>query len=161
MAHSKSIKTVNDEAEERAAHDGEGAQVEDDDGIQDGEEATARDFEYLLGMPMWSVTEERVNQIVNLMNQKKQEHDTLQVKHIHEIWTEDLDAFIFELKRVWAQEEQERLRLGGVKASAKGKRKTIASAKKSKPALKQSELGVKKTTKLVQPKVQMRGAAAA
>ena len=105
--------------------------MEDDDGIQDGEEATARDFEYLLGMPMWSVTEERVDQIVNLMNQKKEEHDTLQVKHIHEIWTEDLDAFIFELKRVWAQEEQERLRLGGVKASAKGKRKTIASAKKS------------------------------
>ena len=51
--------------------DDESAQVEDDDGIQDGEEATAKDFEYLLGMPMWSVTEERVNQIVNLMNQKK------------------------------------------------------------------------------------------
>lgn len=94
----------------------------------------AKDFEYLLGMPMWSVTEERVNQLVKQMNEKKTEHDALNVKHIHALWTEDLDAFMLELKKIWTKEEEERERLGGVKTGGKSKRAAPAKKGKKKPA---------------------------
>ena len=83
---------------------------------------------------MWSVTEERVEQLIRLMNEKKHEHDALKDKHIHQLWTEDLDGFDKELKDVWAKEENERVKLGGVKnngkANKKGGKRKAAPAKK-------------------------------
>ena len=59
-------------------------------------------------MPMWSVTEERVNQLIRLMDTKKIEHDNLSARTIYELWTEDLDAFQKELAEEWAREEIDR-----------------------------------------------------
>ena len=59
-------------------------------------------------MPMWSVTEERVNQLIRLMETKKTEHDSLAARTIYELWTEDLDAFQRELAEEWAREEIDR-----------------------------------------------------
>ena len=66
-------------------------------------------------------------------------------KHIYTIWTEDLDAFEAELVAVWAKEEEERLRHGGVKNEGKrkgGKGKKGPAAKKGKGET-QSTLNIK------------------
>ena len=81
---------------------------------------------------MWSVTEERVVQLERLMNEKRHDFDVLKEKPIHALWNADLDAFLAELKRVWAKEEEERLKLGGVQNGGKGKK----GAKKRAPAKK-------------------------
>ena len=83
-------------------------------------------------MPMWSVTEERIVQLERLMNEKKHDFDELKEKPIHSLWNEDLEAFLVELKRVWAKEEEDRLKMGGVQNGGKGKK----GAKKRAPAKK-------------------------
>lgn len=74
----KPIKSVADGDNEDADADA----PPQEDQVAEGE-VSAKEFEYLLGMPMWSVTEERVDQLIRLMNEKKLEHDALQGKHIH------------------------------------------------------------------------------
>ena len=96
-------------------------------------------------MALWALTEERVEQLIREMNEKKLEHDALAAKHIHTLWTEDLDAFETELAAVWAKEEEERLRHGGVKNEGKrkgGKAKKGPAAKKGKNDT-QSTLNIK------------------
>ena len=66
------------------------------------------------------------------MNEKKHDFDELKEKPIHSLWNEDLEAFLFELKRVWAKEEEDRLKMGGVQNGGKGKK----GAKKRAPAKK-------------------------
>ena len=112
----------------------ESKENEDAEGTEPEEEGEVnpKEYEYLLGMPMWSVTEERVIQLERQMREKKHEYDVLKEKPIHALWTEDLDAFLVELKRVWAKEEDERLKLGGVKNDGKGRK----GAKKRAPAKK-------------------------
>jgi DNA topoisomerase-2 len=39
-------------------------------------------YDYLLSMPLWSLTEERVIDLENQMNRKKDEHDMLQKRTI-------------------------------------------------------------------------------
>ena len=80
---------------------------------------------------MWSVTEERIDQLLKQMRDKKQEYDELEAKSIQQLWCEDLDAFMIELDKVWAQEEADRLKHGGVKNEGKNKRRK-APAKKAK-----------------------------
>lgn len=55
------------------------------------------------------------------------EHDALEKKTVNQLWEGDLDAFAEELEKVWAKEETERLKHGGVKNEGKkGKRKAPA-----------------------------------
>ena len=103
QAHQKAIK---------AAADGD-APANDEDSAQqaaqeaerqadiDAGEVDPKEYDYLLSMPMWSVTEERVEQLLRQMRDKKEEHDALERKGIHQLWTEDLDAFLAELDKVW------------------------------------------------------------
>ena len=88
--HAKKIKVAAESKDaDNAAEDGGGIPEEE---LKEGE-VSAKEFEYLLSMPMWSVTEERVEQLIRQMNEKKQEHDALLDKHPHDLWREDLDAF--------------------------------------------------------------------
>uniref|UniRef100_A0A2M4ABL1 DNA topoisomerase 2 n=2 Tax=Anopheles triannulatus TaxID=58253 RepID=A0A2M4ABL1_9DIPT len=63
-------------------------------------------FDYLLGMSMWMLTEERKNEILKQRDQKLMELKTLQSKTIQMLWMEDLDALARKLDEV---EEKERL----------------------------------------------------
>lgn len=71
------------------------------------------------------------------MNEKKIEFDALHEKTIHTIWTEDLDAFMTELKHVWAKEEVDRQKMGGVVNEGKGKK----GLKRKPPAKKATATG--------------------
>lgn len=91
-------------------------------------------------MPMWSVTEERVEALVKQMNEKKEEHDYLQKKHIFQLWEDDLDAFEAELTKIEEKEEKDRLMHGGVKNDGKkGKRKAVKAKGGQKKQIKKNE----------------------
>ncbi|XP_050100633.1 DNA topoisomerase 2 [Anopheles aquasalis] len=63
-------------------------------------------FDYLLGMSMWMLTEERKNEILKQRDQKLMELKSLQAKTLQMLWMEDLDALSRKLDEV---EEKERL----------------------------------------------------
>lgn len=74
-------------------------------------------FDYLLGMSMWMLTEERKNELLKQKDAKLHELDILKKKTKEELWREDLDAFVEKLDSV---EEKERKDAEGVKPE-KGK----------------------------------------
>ncbi|RAL60331.1 hypothetical protein DID88_000107 [Monilinia fructigena] len=70
--------------------------VENDEEVAADEDAGARDYDYLLGLPIWSLTQERVEKLNKQMYDKKDEIDTLDRLSEKDLWCEDLDAFVAE-----------------------------------------------------------------
>ncbi|GJQ70860.1 Top2 [Trypoxylus dichotomus] len=81
-------------------------------------------FDYLLGMSMWMLTEERKNELIKQKDSKLAELATLRNKTPSDLWREDLDAFVQKLDIV---EEKERNELAAV---PKGKETKAAGRKK-------------------------------
>ncbi|XP_044258662.1 DNA topoisomerase 2 [Tribolium madens] len=69
-------------------------------------------FDYLLGMSMWMLTEEKKNELLRQRDIKLQELETLKKKSHSDLWREDLDAFMEKLDEV---EEKERNEEAGIK----------------------------------------------
>ncbi|UPK97222.1 hypothetical protein LCI18_008157 [Fusarium solani-melongenae] len=74
------------------------ADEEDDDANdnQDVEADTdggARDYDYLLSMPIWSLTAERLEKLKDAIEKKKAEHDDLLALSEKDLWCRDLDEF--------------------------------------------------------------------
>ncbi|KAF2116306.1 DNA topoisomerase [Lophiotrema nucula] len=68
---------------------------EDDE--EDGEQGVgANDYDYLLGMAIWSLTQERVEKLRKQIGEKEYEIDALLKKTPLDIWNDDLDAFVEE-----------------------------------------------------------------
>lgn len=63
-------------------------------------------FDYLLGMSMWMLTDERKNELLKQRDNKLSELTTLKSKSPKNLWVEDLDSFMKKLDEV---EEKERL----------------------------------------------------
>ncbi len=102
-----------------------------------------KEYDYLLSMPIFNLTEEKVEELQRLLKEKKQEYDKLLNMHIFEIWSKDLDAFLEALDKHEEQEERDRLshkggtagggRKGAKKAPArKAVKDENSSAKKNK-----------------------------
>jgi hypothetical protein len=86
-------------------------------------------------MPLWSLSDEKVEELTTQMNNKKHDHDTLAATHIHTLWDRDLDAFLEALQKQEEIDERDRLAHKGLKATAGGKRvrkKAAAAPKKDK-----------------------------
>ena len=115
---------------EDATKDGEtAAVVEEED--NDDEILGASAYDYLLGMALWSLTQERVDRLLRQIGEKEQEIDELTKKSKEDLWNTDLDDFLEEWK---FQLEDEKQRASNIK---KGRRtsKKFATAT-SKPAVK-------------------------
>ncbi|RDA91634.1 hypothetical protein CP533_0054 [Ophiocordyceps camponoti-saundersi (nom. inval.)] len=56
----------------------------------------SRDYDYLLSMPIWSLTLERLEKLRAAIANKKAEHDELEAKSEKDLWCADLDAFTSE-----------------------------------------------------------------
>lgn len=83
-------------------------------------------FDYLLGMSMWMLTEERKNELLKQRDQKLSELAGLKAKTIEMLWLDDLDEFEKKLNEV---EEKERLdELGINKKQAKALAKNKAAS---------------------------------
>ncbi|TVY56465.1 DNA topoisomerase 2, partial [Lachnellula cervina] len=70
--------------------------IENEEEMAADEDLGARDFDYLLGLPIWSLTQERVDKLKAQMVGKKEQHDILAKRSEKDLWCEDLDAFVKE-----------------------------------------------------------------
>lgn len=123
-------------------------------------ETSPREYDYLLTMPLWSLSEEKIEELANQMNNKKDDHDQLEATHIHTLWERDLDAFELALTKQEELDERDRLAHKGAKIEAgKGGRgrakKPLAAAPNKKAA--QSGAAPKKTIKKIQGASQKEG----
>lgn len=58
---------------------------------------------------MWSLTEEKIEQLIKEMKEKKDQHDALLNMHYFKMWEKDLDEFLQALDKYEEQEERDRL----------------------------------------------------
>lgn len=89
--------------------------VEEDE--SDSSDNLSNAYDYLLGMPIWSLTQERVERLRRQIGDKEVEIDTLIKLSKEDIWKRDLDDFIAQW-RFELEDEDRRLR----KASRMGRR---------------------------------------
>lgn len=68
--------------------------VEEEDDDADG--GSARDFDYLLSMAIWSLTQERLERLKKQIDAKKEQYDELNSKSEKDLWCTDLDEFMKE-----------------------------------------------------------------
>lgn len=58
------------------------------------------DYDYLLGMKMWSLTLEKKNELLKKRDEKQAELDTLKKKSPSDLWQEDLDALLAKVRSI-------------------------------------------------------------
>lgn len=90
----------------------EKSQEEDDDGNDsdssvDSGSSSGPNFNYILNMPLWCLTKEKVDDLLKQRDQKRGELHELQKKSSEDLWKDDLAVFIEELDKVEAQEREE------------------------------------------------------
>ncbi|KAL1306289.1 hypothetical protein AAFC00_004375 [Neodothiora populina] len=142
-------------------------QGEFEDAMQDDEdeegEVGANDYDYLLGMAIWSLTSERVEKLLRQIGDKEVEIDVLIKKSPKDLWETDLDELLEEWRTQLQQEvtrakkikdkgrrASAKLGIGGGKGKGKGKRvrgsddesdEDFAVSKKAKAAVKKPSKG--------------------
>jgi DNA topoisomerase-2 len=82
-------------------------------------EVPAKEYDYLLGMPMWSLTFEKVEALKNEEKEKVQLLENLKALSIFTMWEKDLAVLEQGIKDVWLDEENDRLCRPKVKAKGK------------------------------------------
>jgi len=124
------------------AEKGEDAEDDDDDDEGSGEEGEApdatkkavKDFEYLVGMPISTLTAEKVAKLMQEQEKKAQELQALKRKKPSDLWLEDLDVVetaLDERDAVALQEEEKekaKIQKAKSKASSAGRRSVKRSA---------------------------------
>ncbi|RWA14700.1 hypothetical protein EKO27_g468 [Xylaria grammica] len=77
---------------------------EEDDDAETAEDASldddSRGYDYLLSMPIWSFTQERLDRLKEQIRKKKEEHDALQALSEKDLWCKDLEDF----EEVWEKQ---------------------------------------------------------
>lgn len=96
---------------------GEVENVVEEEEESDNSDTLSNAYDYLLGMPIWSLTQERVERLRRQIGDKEVEIDTLIKLSKEDIWKHDLDEFINEW-RFQLEDEERRLR----KAARMGRR---------------------------------------
>lgn len=118
-----------------AKKQGEFEEAMEDNEADEEPELGAGDYDYLLGMAIWSLTQERVEKLLKQIGEKEVEIDVLIKKSPKDLWVADLD----ELSNEWkTQLNEEEIRIK--KARSKGRRVSAKlghggkAIKKRKPA---------------------------
>lgn len=106
--------------------------VDEEEEDPEEESVDASSYDYLLGMALWSLTQERVTKLLRQIGDKEEEVDVLMKKSKEDLWKADLDDFIAEWK---FQLEDEHNRKRNIR---KGRRvsKKFATAANSKASIK-------------------------
>lgn len=85
-------------------------------------------FDYLLGMSMWMLTEERKNELLKQRDQKLAELAALKEKTVHMLWLDDLDELEKKLDELEEKERLDELGINKKQAKAMAKNKAAAAA---------------------------------
>lgn len=103
---------------------------EDEETLEEADEGLASDYDYLLGMAIWSLTEEKVNKLLKEQAEKEHELNELLKLSPTDLWNADLDHFLIEWENVL--ETDARVQASGKAMANKGKAKSIAAKAMSK-----------------------------
>jgi DNA topoisomerase-2 len=147
------IKTASEKAAEIEAIDktqeqGEAEETELESASESNKPPVpAKEFDYLLSLPLWSLTYERVIELENQMKQKEKECDALSKMELTTMWIDDMDHFIEVLDEYEQKEEEERLMANKIKkgrgtkaeGKAKGGKKKDKGNKKDNKENKQNK----------------------
>ncbi|XP_069504951.1 DNA topoisomerase 2-beta isoform X2 [Ambystoma mexicanum] len=93
------------EAQEKATEDDD-VQIADDASSDSGS-VSGPDFNYILNMSLWSLTKEKIDDLIKQRDAKGKELNDLKRKSPSDLWKEDLAAFVEELEKVEAQERED------------------------------------------------------
>ncbi|XP_063778296.1 DNA topoisomerase 2-beta [Pseudophryne corroboree] len=94
------------EAQEKATEEDD-LQDQTEDSSSDYGTASGPDFNYILNMSLWSLSKERVDELIRQRDVKGKELNDLKRKSPPDLWKEDLAAFVEELDKVEAQEKED------------------------------------------------------
>merc|ERR1712130_148641 len=94
-------------------------------------------YNYLLSMPLWSLTKEKIEKLEAERNVKKEELDILVATSLEDLWITDLDLFLTELNKFEKEKEKEKkddekLRRQHSRKKKKKKKKKKGKRKKKK-----------------------------
>lgn len=102
--------------------------------ISNNNKITSKDFNYLLEMPLWSLTYERVVVIQEDKEKKQDELNELANTDSRKIWIKDLNNLAAVLKEIEIEEENDRIETNKLKEEAKkegGKKRKNANPDKA------------------------------
>ncbi|KAL8996081.1 MAG: hypothetical protein Q9169_004320 [Polycauliona sp. 2 TL-2023] len=104
-----------------ASKEGELAPIAENEDENEDVETGASSYDYLLGMPLWSLTKERVEKLKKQIGDRELEIDELVKKSREDLWKADLDEFINEWRFQLEDEERRRKKVAnmGRRASRK------------------------------------------
>ncbi|XP_070777394.1 DNA topoisomerase 2-beta isoform X2 [Enoplosus armatus] len=93
---------------------------DESDSSVDSGSSSGPNFNYILNMPLWCLTKEKVAELLKQRDQKRGELNDLQKKYPEDLWKDDLAVFIEELDKLEAHEREE-MSLGKAIKLVKGK----------------------------------------
>jgi len=98
------------------------AVVEEEESDESEEvQAGANDYDYLLGMAIWSLTQERVEKLLKQIGDKEVEIDALIKLSPKDIWNQDLDDFVTEWHAALDDEKKRAKKIAGLSRRASAK----------------------------------------
>ncbi|CAI5535699.1 unnamed protein product [Closterium sp. Naga37s-1] len=119
------------------AADEEGDDEGEDSGEEEGGSKAKKGgdggYDYLLGMPLWSLTLERVQELLRDQKKNQDDHDALLKTEPKDLWESDLDLFLAELEVAEEEAAQEKAKeVAGKPGKGKGRVAKAAAAKPKK-----------------------------
>ena len=140
-----------------AAKAGEKADAVEGEDDQDDSElnAQASAYDYLLGMPLWSLTQERIDKLRNHIVDQETEIDVLNKKTIQDLWKFDLDEFVAEWE--FQLEEEQKIQKNIMKNRRGSKKFTVGgktAGRKRKNGDEDDDFEVKKKKPVAKPTAQ-------
>ena len=94
----------------------------EEDGAEEVDDGKGSDFDYLLSMPMWNLTQEKKDNLCKNRDDRNQELKRLQATTIKTMWKKDLDDFVTKLDEVEKKENEDLA--NAAEAAAKMKKTT-------------------------------------
>ncbi|KAK5855488.1 hypothetical protein PBY51_005586 [Eleginops maclovinus] len=107
-------------AQEKAQEEEDARDGNESDGSVDSGSTSGPNFNYILNMPLWCLSKEKVEDLLKQRDHKRSELNDLDKKSPDDLWKEDLAVFIEELDKV-EQQERDDQSLGKAVKLVKGK----------------------------------------
>ncbi|KAI8814919.1 DNA topoisomerase [Cladochytrium replicatum] len=107
-------------------------EVQPNDQENEEEEGSHNDYDYLLSMPIWNLTMEKVQKLQNERDQKEEEVTALAKKSATDLWKADLDAFLLEWNKFELQMEKSDAQRPNNSTTANGSKRAAPKAVKHK-----------------------------
>ncbi|KAF2840027.1 type II DNA topoisomerase [Patellaria atrata CBS 101060] len=123
-------------------------------------DTAASDYDYLVGMAIWSLTQERIDKLRAQIGDREEEIDTLIKLSPKDLWTKDLDDFVAEWQKTLKEQDQEEKRYAkmGRRASTKLRIDGRGKAKRKSDDDSDADFGAPKAKKAATTKASTKAA---